>query len=178
MKKDTKKNYPRIIFPLNKLYCINPLIYDKFYYKSEIEMDGCFYITNGNFTMEKNEFPFQSQYCKIFSIYFDKNNNIENEYQFLKNDLCLIKVKTHFPEKNPYHQNEKNFSQTIYDMLENMMIFVQLFQDLKLEFNRIRLILFYDLVRKKIMKRHYIKFLQNFLMILKISNIMTRFIFK
>ena len=90
----------------------------------------------------------------------------------------MIEVKTHFPEKNPYHQNEKNFSQNIYDMLENMMIFVQLFQDLKLEFNRIRLILFYDLMRKKIMKKHYIKFLQNFLMIMKISNIMTRFILK
>lgn len=148
------KPYPRIIFPLqkaNKYYEFNDTSY-----KNEIELDGCFFIKE-KFTLKTDEFPFQFQYFKPcnFNPYSKWNNN--NAYEFLPNDLCLIEIKTHFPEMNKNElydsQYEKDFTEVINDFLDKTIIFEQLFRDMNLEYKRIKLILLYDVVKKKIMKK-------------------------
>ena len=62
---------------------------------------------------------------------------------FLKGDLCLIEIKTHFPpHKINKYQTEKVFKEIIDDLLNKMIIFEQLFKELNLKYERIRLILF------------------------------------
>ena len=79
------------------------------------------------------------------------NSEDGDSYTFLSKDLCFIEIKTHFPDKNnSFNKNdEKDLYKTVQDMLKNMTIFEQLFESIGLEYERIRLILFYDLIRKK-----------------------------
>ena len=155
-KRYKNKQFPRIIFPLKKLYKISPFKYNRIFYECEKEIDGCFYINN-TFTLDKNEFPFESQFFKsYFANVNDINDNTINSedgdsYTFLSKDLCFIEIKTHFPDKNnSFNKNdEKDLYKTVQDMLKNMTIFEQLFESIGLEYERIRLILFYDLIRKK-----------------------------
>ena len=50
-------------------------------------------------------------------------------------------------------QYEKDFTEVINDFLDKTIIFEQLFSDMNLEYKRIKLILLYDVVKKKIMKK-------------------------
>ena len=158
-KRYNNKRYPRIIYPLKKLYTDDPLKYEYNFYESEKEIDGCYYINDKNFTIDKDEFSFQSQYCKSFYRNInDLNNDIGNEYLFLVGDLCLIEIKAKFPKKEKdYNDEEKDLNDTVIDMLQKMIIFEQLFKDLGINYKRIRLILFYDLIKKK----NYEKYLEN-----------------
>ena len=158
-KKYKNKPYPRIIFPLQRV--LNN--YKDKSYKNEIELDGCFFIEK-EFILDKNEFPLESQYFKPY-IYNYSNEEMNNKesYEFLPGDLCLIEIKTHFPSNgNPkFYDNlkEKDFKQIINDFLDKMIVFEQLIKDMNLEYKRIRLIIFYDVVKK----RNYEKELKNIL---------------
>ena len=116
-KKYGNKPYPRIIFPLQKVFKDdkNNYYYDEYFFESEVELDGCFFIKE-KFVLDINEFPFESQYYKPY--FCDMNDNIiksENGYIFLEGDLCLIEIKTHFPyyiQEDLYNNpNEKNFQE-------------------------------------------------------------------
>ena len=162
-KRYKNRQFPRIIFPLKKIYKELPFQYNKYFYESEKEIDGCFYISK-TFTLEKNEFPFESQ---CFKTYFTKLEDTgissEDGYTFLEKDLCLIEIKTHFPnETYVFNNNEKDLYSTVKDMLKKMMIFEQLFQSIGLEYGRIRLILFYDLIRKKNYEYTLQEYFENF----------------
>ena len=50
-------------------------------------------------------------------------------------------------------QYEKDFTEVINDFLDKTIIFEQLFSDMNLEYKRIKLILLYDVLKKKIMKK-------------------------
>ena len=158
-KKYKNKPYPRIIFPLQRV--LNN--YKDKSYKNEIELDGCFFIEK-EFILDKNEFPLESQYFKPY-IYNYSNEEINNKeaYKFLPGDLCLIEIKTHFPSngnpKSDDNLKEKDFKQIINEFLDKMSVFEQLIKDMDLEYKRIRLIIFYDVVKK----RNYEKELNNIL---------------
>ncbi len=114
--------YPRIIFPLDELKTLKKEL------KNEIEINGPFLI-NEPFTI----------------------NNIDldiNGKSFEKNDLCLLEIKTKFPEKNQNSLNEPTFPKLLKIMLNKMIIFEQLFTSLGVKYNRIRLFFFYDLIKK------------------------------
>ena len=151
-KRYNNKPYPRIIYPLNQVFNKNPFKYNYNFYENEKEIDGCFYISDKNFKMDRKEFPFESQYYNgLFRNLEDYDNYKIDPLSFLIGDLCLIEIKTHLPNKKLKYINskEKNFHDTVMDMLEKMFIFEQLFKDLGLEYKRIRLMLFYDLIRKR-----------------------------
>ena len=84
----------------------------------------------------------------------------------MKNGICLIETKSHFQHnkevENPPNFSEKVFEKTVKDMLNNLIIFEQLFTDIVLQYERIRMILFYDLVKKanyeKIMEEIFTKY--------------------
>ena len=149
-KKYENKPFPRIIFPLQRVF--ENYKFNDESFKNEIELDGCFF-TEKNFNLDNNEFPFESQYFKPY-IYNLGNKEIKDKdaYEFLPNDLCLIEIKTHFPSniKRELYDNpkEKDFKQIINDFLDKMIVFEQLISDMNLEYNRIRLIIFYDVVKK------------------------------
>ena len=154
-KKYGNKLYPKIIFPLQSVYKIKKNEYklDKSDYIPEIKIDGCFFCEK-NFVIQKDEFPFESQYFKpcFYNMNLDAIN-YNSGYMFFPNDLCLIEVKTHFPvnKKGDYiaNEKEKDLFEIVIEMLNKMIIYEQLFQELNLTYNRIRMILFYDVVKKE-----------------------------
>ena len=160
-KKYENKPFPRIIFPLQRVF--ENYKFNDESFKNEIELDGCFFIEK-NFNLDNNEFPFESQYFKPY-IYNLGNKEIKDKdaYEFLPNDLCLIEIKTHFPSNNKRelydNPKEKDFKQIINDFLDKMIVFEQLISDMNLKYNRIRLIIFYDVVKKY----NYNKELENIL---------------
>jgi predicted hydrocarbon binding protein len=140
------KHYPRIIYPLKskKSDIDRDLL-------NEIEIDGAFLVEK-DFKIEDKDFPFIFQHFLSFnnSNKLYKCNEIKFQpdlsgKEFKKNDLCLLGIKTNFPDE----ENDGNpFDYTLEKMLEKMLIFEQLFRELKVNYKRIRLILFYDLVKK------------------------------
>ena len=135
--------YPRIIFPLGKFKKSEE------YLKNEVEIDGAFLVAEP-FSIIDSDFPFIFQQFlaytgsnKMFNIY-NENYDI-NGKTFLKNDLCLLEIKTRFPER----VGNDSFDNIIWKMLNKMIIFEQLFTYLGVKYDRIRLILFYDLIQKK-----------------------------
>ena len=136
--------YPRIIFPLGKFKKSEE------YLKNEVEIDGAFLVAEP-FSIIDSDFPFIFQQFlaytgsnKMFNIY-NENYDINGKI-FLKNDLCLLEIKTRFPER----VGNDSFDNIIWKMLNKMIIFEQLFRYLGVKYDRISLILFYDLVQKKI----------------------------
>ena len=143
------RHYPRIIFPLRKIYKKYPFKYDFKFYECEKEIDGAFLLEH-TFVINKNDFPFETQYYKSFAcgLDYDKNNYDDMLYKFEKNDLLIIEIKTRFPNKYyDLNTGEKCFYDIVIDMFNKMFIFEQLFSDMGLGYNRIRLILFYDLIK-------------------------------
>ena len=143
------KPYPRIIFPLDPSKKLPK------YLSNEVEIDGAFFISEP-FSMNDIDLPFAFQQFlsytgsnKIFSIN-NESYDINGKY-FEKGDLCLIEIKTKFPEKEIPNQssNELTFPEVLDKMLDKMIIFEQLFKTLGVKYERIRLILFYDLIKKK-----------------------------
>ena len=139
------KLFPRIIFPFKSknidLHILN-----------EVELDGVFFVEN-EFSILDDDLPFIFQKFLSFSgsnkVYDLSSLKYElNGKTFKKNDLCLLEIKTEFPEKFNYN-NRDTFPEVLEKMLEKMIIFEQLFTSLDIKYDRIRLILFYDLVSKK-----------------------------
>ena len=58
--------------------------------------------------------------------------------------MCILEINTRFPENDKNLLNEK----ILNTMLDKMIIFEQFFSSLGVKYNRIRLILFYDLVKE------------------------------
>ena len=137
--------FPRIIFPLyNKNIDLDLL-------NKVVEFNGVFFVEN-EFSIKDDDLPFVSQYFLSFS----GSNKVYNLFNFKfdldgktfkKNDLCLLEIKA-FPKKIKYN-NSETFSEVMEKMFEKMIIFEQLFSYLNINYDRIRLILFYDLVSKK-----------------------------
>ena len=139
------KPFPKIIFPLkNKNIDLHIL--------NEVDLGGVFFVEN-EFSIIDNDLPFifqkflsftgSNKVYNILSLKFDLDGKT-----FKKNDLCLLEIKTEFPEIDKYN-NRDTFPEVLEKMLEKMIIFEQLFTSLDIKYDRIRLILFYDLVRKK-----------------------------
>ena len=158
------KPYPRIIFPLGKSIRRKDLL-------NEVELDGAFLVEK-KFSIKDNDFPFIFQNflsCNgsknIYKLNFTTNFN---GGVFEENDLCLLEIKTKFPENLKYRNNETTFPtfpEVIENMLNKMIIFEQLFKFLGVNYKRIRLILFYDLVKTtnyaKVIQTTLKKFLDN-----------------
>ena len=144
MEKYNIKPFPRIIYPLyNKKIDFDLL--------NEIEIDGAFFVEN-EFTIKDEDLPFIFQNFLSFSgsnkVYKCINFKVDLDgKKFKQNDLCLLEIKTEFPEKFPT-DNRETFSEVLEKMLEKMIIFERLFASLDVKYDRIRLILFYDLVVK------------------------------
>ena len=143
--------YPRIIFPLGKFKKSEGSL------KNEVKIDGAF-LVDKPFSILNSDFPF------IFQLFLEYNGSnkmykIDKEdydihgKSFLKNDLCLLEIRTKFPDID----DKKNFTDALWKMLNKMIIFEQLFTYLGVKYDRIRLIIFYDLIQIK----NYIKIIKN-----------------
>ena len=137
------KHYPRIIYPLKKEKS-NEII-------NEIEIDGAFFVDT-DFQIADKDFPFIFQHFLSFSN-SNKTYKLDSKYKaelngkdFKKNDLCLLEIKTKFPDGI----DSETLPEVINKMLNKMYVFEQLFKkELGINYERIRLILFYDLAKLK-----------------------------
>ena len=137
------KHYPRIIYPLKKEKS-NEII-------NEIEIDGAFFVDT-DFQIADKDFPFIFQHFLSFSN-SNKTYKLDSKYkaelngkEFKKNDLCLLEIKTKFPDGI----DSETLPEVINKMLNKMYVFEQLFKkELGINYERIRLILFYDLAKLK-----------------------------
>ena len=135
--------YPTIIFPLGEFNKSEESL------KNEAEIDGAF-LVDKPFSIINSDFPFNFQ---LFLEYSGSNKmfKINNEdydingKKFLKNDLCLLEIKTNFSKI----ADKDNFSDVLFGLLKKMIIFEQLFTYLGIKYDRIRLILFHDFIKKK-----------------------------
>ena len=155
--------YPRIIYPFKNNYIDNK-------YLNEVEIDGAFLVKK-KFTINDRDFPFIFQNFlsftgtnKCYDLNLKENLNAKD---FEENDLCLLEIKTKFPDKDKDINNPHSdtFPNTLEKMLDKLLVFEQLFRALEVEYKRIRLILFYDLTKKKNyeeeIKRALTKFVNN-----------------
>ena len=155
--------YPRIIYPFKNNYIDNK-------YLNEVEIDGAFLVKK-KFTINDRDFPFIFQNFlsftgtnKCYDLNLKENLNAKD---FEENDLCLLEIKTKFPDKDKDINNPHSdtFPNTLEKMLDKLLVFEQLFRVLEVEYKRIRLILFYDLTKKKNyeeeIKRALTKFVNN-----------------
>ena len=171
-KKYNSKVYPRILFPLQKLFITKSgeMIYDKYFYEHEIEIDGA-YLLNNDFDIVNKDFPFVHQYYNRYDILkYNLNHELkylQNNYIFKKDDLCIIEVKNQFPPKTyDITTSKKDLETVVLEMLKKMYVFMQLFNKDNIieKCNSIRLILFYDVVKKKKFSIIYRKSNENFLL--------------
>ena len=146
--------YPRIIYPFKNNFIDNK-------YLNEVEIDGAFLVKK-KFTINDRDFPFIFQNFlsftgtnKCYDLNLKENLNAKD---FEENDLCLLEIKTNNPHSD-------TFPNTLEKMLDKLLVFEQLFRSLGVEYKRIRLILFYDLTKKKNyeeeIKRALTKFVNN-----------------
>ena len=155
--------YPRIIYPFKNNFIDNK-------YLNEVEIDGAFLVKK-KFTINDRDFPFIFQNFlsftgtnKCYDLNLKENLNAKD---FEENDLCLLEIKTKFPDKDKDIKNPHSdtFPNTLEKMLDKLLVFEQLFRSLGVEYKRIRLILFYDLTKKKNyeeeIKRALTKFVNN-----------------
>ena len=155
--------YPRIIYPFKNINIDNK-------YLNEVEIDGAFLVKK-KFTINDRDFPFIFQNFlsftgtnKCYDLNLKENLNAKD---FEENDLCLLEIKTKFPDKDKDIKNPHSdtFPNTLEKMLDKLLVFEQLFRSLGVEYKRIRLILFYDLTKKKNyeeeIKRALTKFVKN-----------------
>jgi len=178
IKKYGMKPLPRIVFPLKKVYDIkdNKITYEKNNYRNFEEIDGSFFISR-QFSLETKDFPFIFQFNKKYSFKSknvmnilgsdDNKNNPNNNFE--EDDLCIFEIKNQFPNK---HNNEKtdnekqkSFEEILKIMLIRLVIFEQLYKELGVKYKNIKLILFYDVVKKDgyqdIIKDEFQKFFSN-----------------
>ena len=157
IKKYKATEYPRVIFPFRKVERINEvneiIFSDK--NKNEVmeEIDGC-YINNYKFEMIGIDIPFKVQSLgKIFSFYFPELKMTKDEFGlyegiiFDEGDLSILEIKNSFPPDIYVKDDPKDFKNIVNVMLKRMLIYVQLQNEFKVSFRRIRLILFYDVVK-------------------------------
>ena len=111
--------YPRIVFPLDTLKNL------KTKFRNEIEIDGAFLVKEP-FTIIDIDLPFVFQH---FLSYTGSNKMINicnkdydiNGKSFEKDDLCLLEIKTRFPENDQKALNEKAFPNILNTMLDKIL---------------------------------------------------------
>ena len=160
-KKYKTKQLPRIIFPLQWIYKEDGKYeYKKYYYENELEIDGCFFVKE-QFKLLDGEFPFESQFFKSsFNDIQSEWTDSENGATFLEGDVCLLEIKANLP--NYIDTYEKSFRREVNNFLLKMITFEQLFKSIGIEYKRIRLILFYDVVKKCNYQKYLSKILSYF----------------
>ena len=160
-KKYKTKQLPRIIFPLQWI-CKNDGKYEykKYHYENELEIDGCFFVKE-QFKLLDGEFPFESQFFKSsFNDIYSEWTDYENGATFLEGDVCLLEIKANLP--NYIDTYENSFKGEVNNFLSKMITFEQLFKSIGIEYKRIRLILFYDVVKKCNYQKYLSKILSYF----------------
>ena len=160
-KKYKTKQLPRIIFPLQWIYKKDGKYeYKKYHYENELEIDGCFFVKE-QFKLLDGEFPFESQFFKSsFNDIYSEWTDYENGATFLEGDVCLLEIKANLP--NYIDTYENSFKGEVNNFLSKMIIFEQLFKSIGIEYKRIRLILFYDVVNKCNYQMYLSKILSSF----------------
>ena len=160
-KKYKTKQLPRIIFPLQWLNKMDDKYeYSKYHYENELEIDGCFFVKE-QFKLLDGEFPFESQFFKSsFNDIYSEWTDYENGATFLEGDVCLLEIKANLP--NYIDTYEKSFRSEVNNFLLKMITFEQLFKSIGIEYKRIRLILFYDVVKKCNYQEYLSQILCNF----------------
>ena len=160
-KKYKTKQLPRIIFPLQLIYKEDGKYeYKKYYYENELEIDGYFFVKE-QFKLLDGEFPFESQFFKSsFNDIYSEWTDYENGTTFLEGDVCLLEIKANLP--NYIDTYEKSFRSEVNNFLLKMITFEQLFKSIGIEYKRIRLILFYDVVKKCNYQEYLSQILCNF----------------
>jgi hypothetical protein len=160
-KKYKTKQLPRIIFPLQWINKKDGKYeYKKYHYENELEIDGCFFVKE-QFKLLDGEFPFESQFFKSsFNDIYSEWTDYENGTTFLEGDVCLLEIKANLP--NYIDTYENSFKGEVNNFLSKMIIFEQLLKSIGIEYKRIRLILFYDVVNKCNYQMYLSKILSNF----------------
>ena len=160
-KKYKTKQLPRIIFPLQWINKKDGKYeYKKYHYENELEIDGCFFVKE-QFKLLDGEFPFESQFFKSsFNDIYSEWTDYENGATFLEGDVCLLEIKANLP--NYIDTYEKSFRSEVNNFLLKMITFEQLFKSIGIEYKRIRLILFYDVVKKCNYQKYLSKILSYF----------------
>ena len=176
-KKYKTKQLPRIIFPLQWIYKNDGKYeYKKYHYENELEIDGCFFVKE-QFKLLDGEFPFESQFFKSsFNDIYSEWTDYENGATFLEGDVCLLEIKANLP--NYIDTYEKSFRSEVNNFLLKMITFEQLFKSIGIEYKRIRLILFYDVVNKCNYQMYLSKILSNFAKRKKYIDYMDKIYFK
>ena len=136
------KHYPRIIYPLKNEKSKEII--------SQIDIDGAFFVEK-DFKIDDKDFPF---IFRNFLSFTNSNKTYKpdikcksdlNGKEFKKNDLCLLEIKTKFRDGTDW----EDFPEVLNKMLNKMYVFEQLFKkELGINYERIRLILFYDLAKR------------------------------
>ena len=146
-----------MIFPFRQVDKINEdneiIFSDKKKNEAMEEIDGC-YINNYKFEMVGIDIPFKVQSLgKLFSFYCPELKMTKDEFGlyegiiFDEGDLLFLEIKNSFPPAIYVKDGPKDFKSVVDVMLKRMLIYVQLLNEFEVSFKRIRLILFYDVVK-------------------------------
>ena len=132
-----------------------------------IEVDGVVLEKNKK-SIDLNEKIFIQDKCYEFGVFEDKKKKTKlidfftrtNQKQTLynfniePNTLCVIEIKNQFTPNEIYVENKKihNQEKSFYSMLKGLfksaLVFKTIYEQKKYEFNKIKLILFYDAIHK------------------------------
>ena len=136
------------------IYCFKPLDIS-INIKEIVELDSIFYSKNEE-KLNIKELPFlDDDIIKRNKEFYSKNNEIKFKFEagindeiiFDKNSLNLFEIKSRFPTNNP---NDKRYLETEVDSLfEKVIIFHELYKERFVFFDKVKVIFFYDSVRKE-----------------------------
>ena len=139
---------PRVIF------CFKPL--DKSIdIKDIVELDGIFYSKNEQILNIK-DLPFlDDDIIKRNKEFYNLQNKIKFKFEaglndkiiFDKNSLNLFEIKSRFPNNDP--NDKRNLKTEVGSLLEKVIIFHDLYKERFGSFDKVKVIFFYDSVRKE-----------------------------
>ena len=142
------EDLPRVIF------CFKPLD-NSIDIKDIVELDSIFYSKNKEILNIKN-LPFldddiikrnKESYSLQNKIKFKFEAGVKDEITFDKNSLNLFEIKNRFPNNDP---NDKRYLKTeVCSLLEKVIIFHELYKERFGSFDKVKVIFFYDSVRKE-----------------------------
>ena len=142
------EDLPRVIF------CFKPL--DKSIdIKDIVELDGIFYSKNKE-VLNIKDLPFLDDniikrnkefYSEQNKIKFKFEVGINEEIIIDKNSLNLFEIKSRFPNNDP--KNKRYLKTEVGSLLEKVIIFYDLYKERFGSFDKVKVIFFYDSVRKE-----------------------------
>ena len=142
------EDLPRIIF------CFKPLD-NSIVIKDIIELDSIFYSKNREILNIKN-LPFlnddiikrnKDSYNLQNKIKFKFETGINDEIIFDKNSLNLFEIKSRFPNNDP--DDKRYLKAEVGSLLEKVIIFHDLYKQRFGSFDKVKVIFFYDSIRKE-----------------------------